>query len=272
MIAILADGDSRALERLAAMMREIPEIAEVVPFLSGTEALRWAQTNRFDVAILDADPNSVNGLELAQRLREREENCGLIFYAASGRFALDAFHIHADGYLLKPVMPDRLRAEIEYLCRRKTADKPAEPAPDKTPDKMPDKPAEKLLTVKCCGGFDVYDKNGNPVTFRRSRSRELLALLVDRRGMSITSKEICAIFWEDDGERDQKNMAHLWQLFSELNRALRQAGAEGVVRRSGANHFVDMALLDCPDLEQGRKNRDELCYMVGYSWADTADD
>ena len=258
MVTLVIESDERELNALMGLLGKMPELTEASPFSRPEDALRWARENTFDLAILSVRTDSAALFALARELRAIAPACGLIFCAASGQYAVEAFALHADGYLLRPLQAERLRAEIDYLCRK------AERGEKKKHD--------KLLTIRCCGGFEVYDRNGEPVSFRRSRSRELLALLVDRRGMSITSKEICAIFWEDDGEQDRKNMAHLWQLFSELNRALRQAGAEGVVRRSGANHFVDMALLDCPDLEQGRKNRDELCYMVGYSWADTADD
>ena len=248
MITLLVDSDNAALDKMAEMLGAMPELTKIAPFSRGADALQWAQTNEFDLALISVRADSADMLLLARKLREQNPACGLIFCAASGQYAIDAFDLHANGYLLRPIQPERLRTEITYLCGRKKPD--------------------KLLTVRCCGGFEVFDRTGTPISFRRSRSRELLALLVDRRGMSITSKEICAIFWEDDGEQDRKNMAHLWQLFSELNRALRAAGAEGVIKRSGVGHYADMSLLDCPDLEQGRKNRGESGYLKDYSWAD----
>ena len=249
MVALVVEREN-APDSVAALLAETPELAKSAAFSGGADALQWAREHPFDAAFLDADLLGADGIELARQLRGENPACCLIFLAATDRYALDAFAVHANGYLLRPVTRERLRGELDYF-RGGT---------------LPDKP----LTVRCCGGFDVYDKSGAPVTFRRSRAKELLALLVDRRGMSVTSKEICAVFWEDDGARDQKNMAHLWQLFSELNRALRAVGAEGVVRRTGTGHYADMSLLNCPDLDSGRINRAESLYMTGYSWADTA--
>lgn len=261
MIALVVDSDSRALDEMTSLLGEMPELTKVAPFSHSTDALQWAEVNAFDLALISVRADSADMLMLARQLRRLKPACGLVFCAASGQYAVDAFDLHANGYLLRPIRQERLHEEIAYLYNKE--EKKKEKAEEREPD--------KLLTIRCCGGFEAFDRSGTPISFRRSRSRELLALLVDRRGMSITSKEICAIFWEDDGERDQKNMAHLWQLFSELNRALRQVGAEGVVKRSGVGHYVDMARLDCPDLERGQKNRSESAYLKDYSWADIAE-
>ena len=63
-----------------------------------------------------------------------------------------------------------------------------------------------------------------------NKSKELLAILVDRRGAGMTAKQICSIMWSavDD---DSKHMTYVRQLFVDLRNALRYADAEKVLQQ-----------------------------------------
>ena len=64
---------------------------------------------------------------------------------------------------------------------------------------------EKPLTVKCFGNFEVYAKD-EKLVFKRLKSKELLAFLIDRNGAGMTAKQICAALFPDDTD-DIKNSA-----------------------------------------------------------------
>lgn len=246
MIVIAVDDESWALNELKDMLNDLPEISEVAAFYNSSDALAWAQENPFDAAFLDINMRGMGGLELGRRLREINHKCGLVFCTGYGEYMPEAFDIHANGYLMKPILLEKLQREIAYIESLRHSEYQS----------------KTLLTIKCAGGFEVYDKNGSLVEFKRSKAKELLALLVHRHGMSITSKEICALFWEDDGELDQKNMTYLWKLFSDLNKTLSKIGADNVLRRTSSGHFIDMELVDCQDAD-----RQAADYMSGYAWA-----
>ena len=72
--------------------------------------------------------------------------------------------------MLKPVDENDLRRELTFLY----------------PEQLEEK--KRKISVKTFGGFDVF-VNGETLTFRRAKSKELLALLVDKRGNSITARE-----------------------------------------------------------------------------------
>ena len=53
------------------------------------------------------------------------------------------------------------------------------------------------LQINVFGNFEVYF-DGNPLKFKYTKSKELLAYLVDRRGALCTVSELMAVLFEDD--------------------------------------------------------------------------
>ena len=127
---------------------------------------------------------------------------------------------------------------------------------------------EKPLTVRCFGNFEVYAKN-EKVTFKRLKTKELFAFLVDRNGAGMTAKQICAVLFPDDTD-DTKNAAYLRQLVMDLKNTLKSVGAENVLRHETPCYRVDTALIQCDYLSYLETGKPEFRgeYMAQYSWAE----
>ena len=52
------------------------------------------------------------------------------------------------------------------------------------------------LRVQCFGNFEVF-RGGRPLAFSRSKTKELFAYLVNRRGAVCTVQALAAVLWED---------------------------------------------------------------------------
>ena len=65
---------------------------------------------RPDIALLDIEMPGMNGIELAKYIKEKNTECIIIFITAYDRFdyAIEAMHIKAFDYLLKPWKEERL--------------------------------------------------------------------------------------------------------------------------------------------------------------------
>lgn len=57
----------------------------------------------FDLYLLDIVMPNMTGIELARKIRARDEATEIVFLTSSREYALDAFSVKAAGYLLKPV-------------------------------------------------------------------------------------------------------------------------------------------------------------------------
>lgn len=252
MIAIAVDDESWALKMLTQAVLDSGCAQSVQSFSACTAALEWAQKNPFDIAFLDINMRGIGGMELAKRLRKINPESLILFCTGYQEYALEAFRMHADGYLLKPVSAEQIAKEIAYLTRNSTK--------------------SGMVQIRCFGGFDVLDAKGNVLKFKRKKTKELLAILVDRRGMGITAKEICSILWEGDAEQDKKNMQYLWNLFSDLTKTLKDADAESIVAHNGMDYSLDTSVVKCDlyDFIKGAKTGiDPESYMPQYSWAES---
>jgi ankyrin repeat protein len=76
------------------------------------------------------------------------------------------------------------------------------------------------------------------LVFKRLKTKELFAFLVDRKGAGMTAKQICAVLFPDDMD-DTKNAAYLRQLVMDLKNTLKSVGAENVLRQVGAKDVTE---------------------------------
>lgn len=88
----------------------------------------------------------------------------------------EAFQLHASGYIMKPVTVKAVEEELRNLRYS-----------------LPE-PSVQPLRVQAFGNFEVFYK-GQPVHFSRSRTKELFAYLIDRRGAGSTMGELISILW-----------------------------------------------------------------------------
>jgi DNA-binding LytR/AlgR family response regulator len=114
---LAVDDVPPALDELCQLLRESPEVAEVVPAATAVEALRLIQAERFDAAFLDIAMPGLSGLELAALLERLNEPLPIVFVTAFEQHAMAAYGVGAVDYLLKPLDPERLAASVGRVLR-----------------------------------------------------------------------------------------------------------------------------------------------------------
>ena len=134
---LLVDDEPAALERLAALLSQAPDVSVVGTARNGREAAQAIADLHPDLVLLDIQMPEASGLAVAAALPP-EDRPEIIFVTAFELYAADAFEVEAADYLLKPVRFDRLRQAIERARRRQSqrtalaraADAPADEDPD----------------------------------------------------------------------------------------------------------------------------------------------
>jgi DNA-binding LytR/AlgR family response regulator len=145
-LRVLAVDDVRpALDELVTLLREAPEVAEVVEAGDPLSALRMIQSGRFDAVFLDIAMPGLDGLELASLLAKLTDPPVIVFVTAYEKHAVAAFGIGAVDYLLKPVRAERLADALARVQRIA----PAEASPAEAPAPLPD--AMAALPVESAG-------------------------------------------------------------------------------------------------------------------------
>ena len=248
MIAIAVDDEALMLGALVKAISASPDISEVVKFSNCDEALEFAKNKSIDVAFLDINMRGMGGLALAENIIAARPNCKIVFCTGYEEYAIPAFKLHASGYLMKPISAEDVQAEINNIKGVKEK--------------------EKLLKVKCFGNFEVYGKE-EKLVFKRVKTKELFAFLIDRKGAGLTAKQICAVLFQDDTD-DAKNSAYLRQLVMDLKNTLKSVGAEAVLCHEKPYYRIDTSLIECDYLSYLEVGKPEFHgeYMMQYSWAE----
>ena len=248
MIAIAVDDEALMLGALVAAIEASPDIKTVEKFSDCEMALEFVKNNPTDVAFLDINMRGMGGLALAEKIVGFRPNCKIVFCTGYEEYAIPAFRLHASGYLMKPISAEDVQGEIDNIkgVRQK----------------------EKLLRVSCFGNFEVYVKE-EKLVFKRLKTKELFAFLIDRNGAGMTAKQICAALFPDDTD-DTKNAAYLRQLFMDLKNTLKSVGAESILCHETPCYRVDTSLIKCDYISYLETGKPEFHgeYMTQYSWAE----
>lgn len=248
MIAIAVDDEKIMLNALEKAVNKSPEISEVKAFSVGQEALEWVRENPVDIAFLDISLRGMTGLSLGEKILELRPACKIVFCTGYSEYAVDAFKLHASGYLLKPVDEQSVQREIEHIKSISFKDK-------------------KLL-VKCFGNFEALVE-GRPLGFKRSKTKELMAYLIDRKGAGVTTKQICAVLWENSVD-DTKSRNHLYQIINDLKNTIAEVGVEDILIKNSTTYAIDVDKVSCDYYDFLAKGKPEFYgeYMSQYSWAE----
>ena len=248
MIIIAVDDERYALENLADSIGRVSPDARIHRFRYPEEALDFAKGNHVDVAFLDVEMIGMNGVELAERLKLYHPDINIIFSTGYGHYRDAAFDLHASGYLTKPITPEKVKKELNNLRR-----------PIRNP---------KRVRIRAFGNFEVF-LDGNPIGFKYSKTKEMLAYLVDRKGALCTNGEIMAILFEDDNGHE----AYFRSLRKDLTDVLEIAGCGEILSQHRGQLGIIPDLVECDyfNWSNGRVsggNAYQGEYMTQYSWSE----
>mgnify|MGYP002754646943 FL=1 len=108
---LIADDENLELKVLEKTVKKhfVDEL-EIFASSNGRKASQICDEVKPDIALLDIEMPGMNGIELAKYIKEKYADCIIIFITAYDRFdyAIEAMHIKAFDYLLKPWKEERL--------------------------------------------------------------------------------------------------------------------------------------------------------------------
>ena len=70
---------------------------------NGDELANAHRAAPFDIILLDVVMPMLNGIETAREIRRNDKNTKIVFLTSSSEFAVDAFTVKANNYLMKPI-------------------------------------------------------------------------------------------------------------------------------------------------------------------------
>lgn len=250
---IAVDDERIALQNLVEAIGAAAPDAAIYEFRNADEALRFAAEHPCDIAFLDIEMRGISGIELAKRLKGFNTQINIVFVTGCSQYTGDALHLRASGYVMKPATKESVLEELENLrhpVKRQTG---------------------KCVWVQTFGNFEVF-VDDQALHFKYSRSKELLAYLIDRRGALCTNGELECVLWEDESG-NAKKAAYLRKLRSDLIHTLDDAECEDVLVVQPGKLGVVPEKIECDyfDWNDGKAyalNAYHGEYMSQFSWAE----
>lgn len=233
-------------------VRHLHEIKIIGTFGNSEEVLQFAKKHWVDLAIINAAAGGLDGMLLGNKLREIYPDVLLIFLSDVEQYAMEALRLHAVAFLIRPYTNDELFYALESA-------------------RLLSKRRKRRIYVKTFGHFDLF-VDEQPIMFRSGKAKELLALLVDRQGGTVsTDQVICALWEERPNDEATQNLCS--KVSRKLLKELEEYGIQEMLIAERGVRRVDTELFECDlyDLLAGEEQAKEQFvgeYMSDYSWAE----
>lgn len=115
---LVVDDDSSVLKLLKGYLTERYDVATAI---SGKIALKFLETKRTDLVLLDYEMPNENGAEVLAKIRENANTAGLPVVFLTGvterKKILDVLAMKPQGYLTKPIDMEKLSSTIKGVLR-----------------------------------------------------------------------------------------------------------------------------------------------------------
>ena len=122
MLILAVDDETLMLNLLVETLKNVfsDERYVVMGFDDGKQALEYVSSSEESLpyAFLDIRLRGMLGIELAKEIKEIRSETRIIFCSAYTEYALDAFSVHAVGYLLKPITTAKIQETLDQIETR----------------------------------------------------------------------------------------------------------------------------------------------------------
>ncbi len=112
---IMVDDNEVILSHGLNILGEVMPDATITGFIWPQEAIEYAKLHRVTLAVLDIELGTASGLDLCHTLREINPCTNVVFLTAYPDYALDAWKTEANGFMVKPLTPEDVKAQLKKL-------------------------------------------------------------------------------------------------------------------------------------------------------------
>lgn len=128
-IAVIDDEKYSRVELIHQIRQQLPQ-AEILEAGNGVQAIALMEKESFDILFIDIHLGDMEGTTVASLARRLMPEAKIIFATAYSEYAVTAFELGVDNYILKPFDPARIRQVLEQYSR------PPRPAPAQKEERL----------------------------------------------------------------------------------------------------------------------------------------
>lgn len=250
---IIVDNDPIQLSAISKICGQSNKVNVIGQFADPIEAINFSKNNVPDFAFLEYNLPKINGTILAKELRIINPNIVIIYITDNYDASEEILRVKPDFCIFKPYCEEDIfdgikRAQLLSSLSNK-----------------------KKIFVRTFGRFDVFvDKE--IVYFPNKKSKELLALCIDRQGGEITMEMAIDVLWPEK-EYDEKAKRLYRKAVCALKNTLEEACGTNFFEHSRGSCRICVNKIKCDYYEYLKNPKGSLVnpdgeYMFQYSWAE----
>ena len=133
-IAVIDDEKYSRVELIHQIGTVLPQ-ADIREACNGAQAMELLESEYFDILFIDVHLGDMEGTTVASLARRLMPRSKLVFATAYSEYAVRAFELRVDDYILKPFDPDRIRQVLAHCTE---------------PEEAPAGPKETALRLAVC--------------------------------------------------------------------------------------------------------------------------
>lgn len=246
---IVVDDEFASLNTFLANIVDVYEMNYSMFMNNPLASIDYVKQNHIDAAFLDIYMPEIDGVELAQELIAVSPDLSIVFISG---YTQDEDVIRCKlgknllGFCYKPYSHDILLKYFNEIAAKINNSRKVE--------------------VRAFDGFDLYIE-GKAVKFSSAKSKELFALLVDRRGATVTMGDALANLWAD---KDIELAKRLYRdAVFRLRMVLNDNNLGDLVEfgRAQLNLVTKCLTADSWEYIDGKNNDYKGQYMPSYDWS-----
>lgn len=249
--AIVVEDNSLMSEVFFSMTKNIDDLSVEGIFTNAEDVIEFTKSHQYEIAFLDIELPGINGVECAKKLREKMPKLLIVFITAHDNYIRESNQMGGDDYLVKPYSEAAIQATMEkmrFLVKRQ----------------------KKNVYVEMFGRF-VIKKDNIPIPLR-GKTKEILALILVKRGKEISNEEIYSIIWENR-EYSNENMKVYYNALKRLKDNLKKYNIENIIISTTRGQMANMDMFDCDYylwLEHRNDNQEQFEgeFLTEYTWGE----
>lgn len=218
MLTLSIDDQKSVTDLMTFMLNRIAPEGTHLAANTVSEALDLLSDD-VQIVFLDIEMPGINGIQLADRIRQEYNALNIIFVTGHPEYSYEAYGVRPSGFLAKPVTEKDIERELKEL-------------------RYPISKTKPRIRVQC-SPFAVFIDD-ELFNFERKKTMELFAYLVYKKGVYCTNGAMITALWNDDNKQ-----AYLRKLLGDMNECFRRVGIGGAITKKYGMTRVNMNMIRC---------------------------
>ena len=121
---IAVDDEPPSLRQMEEYISKVPYLKLLATFDNAIDSMNYLKENPVDLVFLDIQMENLSGIQFLKLLKDKPR---IILTTAYDSYALEAFDLDVDDYLLKPISFERFLKSTEKIHKKVTMEKQPDP-------------------------------------------------------------------------------------------------------------------------------------------------